>query len=191
MAEGAIHGTIGNTSNEHKRSLDAIPNRQLSLEVRAQRFGFAIFEGQMLIDWGVRSYTAGKTSADAAPKKLQFLLNLYAPSLIATRAPRNFPDGPSETTKKVMKKLRQAAEDQGITFELLSRNHIQRFYDERFLETKHAIASWLAAQFSVLQPILPPRRRPWEAENYQSAVFDAVATKVAFDSSMDNRSMQH
>ncbi|MBV9760289.1 MAG: hypothetical protein JO340_06990 [Acidobacteriaceae bacterium] len=82
-----------------------------------------------------------------------------------------------------MKKLRQAADERGITFELLSRNDVQRFYDARYLETKHAIASWLADQFAVLRPMLPPRRRLWDPENYHSAVFDAVATKVAFDSS--------
>lgn len=83
-----------------------------------------------------------------------------------------------------MKKLREAGEAQGITFELLGRDDIQRFYDERYLETKHAIASWLANRFTALQPLLPPRRRLWDAENYQSAVFDAIATKVAFDGSI-------
>ena len=141
------------------------------------------------MEWGARRYAMRRTGADAAAKKLQYLLDLYVPSLIVAREPRNSPNGQSEATNKVIKKLRQAAEERGIPFELLRRNDIQRFYDERYLETKHAIASWLADHFSVLKPMLPPRRRLWTPENYQSAMFDAVATKVAFYSFLGNRSM--
>jgi hypothetical protein len=75
-----------------------------------------MFEGETLLDWGTRGYTPGESAPDAAPKKLRFLLNLYTPSVVVAREPRTTSSGAWHGTKRVIEKLRQETESQGVQF---------------------------------------------------------------------------
>jgi hypothetical protein len=57
---------------------------------------------------------------------------------------------------------------------------VRRFFDQTGSATKHEIASTLAEWFIELAWKLPAKRKPWQSENYQMVIFDAVATGAAF-----------
>ncbi|PYU94225.1 MAG: hypothetical protein DMG25_07270 [Acidobacteria bacterium] len=46
--------------------------------------------------------------------------------------------------------------------------------------TKHQIATSLAERFAELRPILTPKRKPWESEDYRMSMFDAATLGVAY-----------
>ena len=59
--------------------------RLLALEIRSRFFGFAVFEGGDIIDWGIRGFVPGRTGRKAAMKKFVALLKLYAPPVSSSR----------------------------------------------------------------------------------------------------------
>jgi len=63
---------------------------------------------------------------------------------------------------------------------LVGNKEVRRFFARYDGTTKHAIATLLAGWFPDLAWKLPPKRRPWESERYNTVMFDAVATAVAF-----------
>ncbi|HUZ92890.1 MAG TPA: hypothetical protein VNG29_02730 [Candidatus Paceibacterota bacterium] len=47
-------------------------------------------------------------------------------------------------------------------------------------DNKDRIASAVAEQFPELLLILPPKRRPWQSEDYRMTIFDAAAVGIAY-----------
>jgi hypothetical protein len=61
--------------------------RILAIDLRAQRFGYGVFEGaKRLLYWGVRAYSSG--DADAAARRVADLLKLFCPSIVVVRKDR-------------------------------------------------------------------------------------------------------
>ncbi|MDG7002208.1 MAG: hypothetical protein JRN15_24175, partial [Nitrososphaerota archaeon] len=48
--------------------------------------------------------------------------------------------------------------------------------------TKYQIASTIAQMFPELRLKLPPKRRPWQTEHYNIAIFDAISLALAYRS---------
>ena len=49
----------------------------------------------------------------------------------------------------------------------------------QFQRGEAGVASLSRAGFE-LRPVLPPRRKPWESEDYRMSIFDAAALGVAY-----------
>ncbi|HET9410043.1 MAG TPA: hypothetical protein VFO39_22595 [Candidatus Sulfotelmatobacter sp.] len=45
---------------------------------------------------------------------------------------------------------------------------------------KQEIASTVATRFPELLSILPPKRKPWQSEDYRMSIFDAAAVGIAY-----------
>jgi len=64
---------------------------------------------------------------------------------------------------------------------------VRRFFARYNGTTKHAIASLLAGWYPDLFWKLPRKRRIWQSESYNMAVFDAAATGVAYLGKMSHQ----
>jgi hypothetical protein len=155
--------------------------RLLALEVRPQRIGFIVFQGTTrLLDWGVRTY--GKRKSDAPSvgcARVATLLDLYSPAVMVIRR-RRTSKTPRRLINATVARLAAEARRRSISCRFVTVKEVRHFFARYDRTTKHAIASRLAEWFPDLAWKLPRKRRAWESERYNMAVFDAAATAVAY-----------
>ena len=168
------------TANADSRVIHPGEEPYLALEIRSGRLGFAVFRGLDLIDSGVCVFRLGKTGTKAAIKKLAFLLDLYAPSMVLARQVRRVRDSSSKRTVHVLRGMRADLERRSLRLAMLDRRDVARYFGADERSTKHEIARLIAARFEELKWKLPPPRKPWNHEAHFVAMFDAVATAVAW-----------
>lgn len=148
--------------------------RLLALEIRPSKAGFAFFEGTDLVDWGVTTY--GITVP--ALKRVVFLLDLHAPSIIVTRRRQRMTSGTA--VPNIVASIKWEARRRTVRFHSFDARQIRAFFAERECHNKHAVGAQLAEWYPALAWRLPPKRKLWECEPHNALLFDAVATAVAF-----------
>lgn len=156
--------------------------RVLALDVRPRRFGFVVFEGaQHLLDWGVRSHAEpDAVFGESARKRITELLDMFEPSLIVVRAPSARGKEVSARTWAVLKIVREQATRRSVAFIQISPRKLRRFFLRQGCATKQQRATILAKWYPDLQWKLPPRRKPWQSEDFRMSVFDAAALGTAY-----------
>jgi Holliday junction resolvasome RuvABC endonuclease subunit len=152
--------------------------RVLGIAPSSRGFGFAVLEGDGLVDWGVKSVRGDKNPQSLA--KVKELITFYVPQAIiledtsasSRRAPR---------IRELAAQIVETAKSYGIRVVSLSRRQIRQVFFADGQGTKHAIAEVLSKRFpNELGLRLPPKRRPWMSEDHRMGIFDAVALVVVF-----------
>ena len=144
----------------------------LALEIRSQRFGFAVVEGGQLLDWGVREHGGQPL---VASQKVASLVDLYGPAAVVIRK-RERHRHPSDVFPAIRSALRLRA----VILRLVSAKKVRAHFAELGGTTKFEIAKSIAQRFPELAWSVPPKRKPWQSESYHAAIFDAAATASAF-----------
>ena len=155
--------------------------RVLALDLRPRSFGYAVLEGpNQLLDWGVRSFRKGVNAVRVPPsEKLAALLEEYAPSMVVLKERRLPADKRSGNPRKILGAIQKEAKRRRVRVRLLRRRAVQHAFGAQDRFTKHDIASMVAARFPELAAKLPPKRKPWQSEDYRMSIFDATALGVA------------
>lgn len=181
MADAGERNLIGRGADSSKDEPHR-KDRLLALDIRPQKFGFAVFEGpRRLLDWGVRSYRGRRAHRRAIVKKrIGFLLGLYAPSEAVMRRRKSSSREARKAILSAVQTIRTEAKGRSIILQSLSTREIRRHFAEYGCASKHQIASLLAKWFEELSCKLPPKRRAWQSEAHNMLVFDAGATGIAF-----------
>jgi len=160
----------------------ANPKRVLALDVRPRSFGYAVFEGPtLLLDWGVQSFRHGRNAVRIPlATKIAALLEDFRPAVVVGKEPPSRKKVNRARTRKVLELVRHKASLRGIRTRVFKRRAASKLFggDERL--TKYQIATALAERFAELRPILPPKRKPWQSEDYRVSIFDAAALGVAY-----------
>ena len=163
----------------HRETYRLTQGRQLALEIRSRRFGFAVLDGGELLDWGVRYYPSGSLRIEIALKRLAFLLKLYEPSSVIARRPRDIRDESSRHALHLLAAVRRHLESRSVRFSVADRCRVCEYFARQGIHTKYEIASAIAQQFIQLRDLLPRPRKTWEHERALMVVFDAITTAVA------------
>ena len=153
--------------------------RLLALEIRSWKFGYAVVEGTGVLDWGVAWFPTGESSI--AIQRLAFLLKIHAPSTIIARRTRSANHESSKSAAQVLRRIGDDLKRRSVRFAVLARRDVRKFFVEQGCRNKHDIAVAVADRYSQLKPRIPRFRRAWDPESGITAVFDAVATAVAFE----------
>ena len=149
--------------------------RILCLDIRPRSFAFVVFEGpKVVLDWGARSFRRG-VNAVRVPLGLKVarLLHEYAPCALVLERPR--------TSKhlRIVAAIRKQAKTHKIPIRLLSARTIDAVFSGSN-DNKDQIASVLTTRFPDLLSVLPPKRKPWQSEDYRMSIFDAAALGTAY-----------
>ena len=156
--------------------------RVLALDVRPRSFGYVLFEGpERLLDWGARSFRKG-VNAVRIPlaQKIEALVDECDPTVVvAKEAPRRKKIN-SAKRRKMLDVIVRKAKHGRIPVRVLGRSAVRAAFASNGLQTKHQVASALAERFAELAPILPPKRKPWQSEDYRTSIFDAAALGTAY-----------
>jgi hypothetical protein len=151
--------------------------RVLALDVRPRSFGYVVFEGpNELLDWGVKSFRRGVNAVQTPRgRKFEWLQEDYLPSAIVLKEP-----GPRGKRRKFVSMVQTKAESLGIGIRLLRNSAIEKAFGGEGRLTKYEVACALAERFPELRWALPPKRKPWQSEDYRISIFDAAALGVAY-----------
>ena len=189
MADAVERAFVGSETGSLHEGLTRT-ERILALEIRPQKFGFVVLEeSRKLLDWGVRNYgSRGAHRGVVLKKRICALFDLYIPSVVVTRQR----DSSSRRVKRAIwwtvQTIMREAEKRSIELQTVDAQEIQRFFSEHSCQTKHQRASLLSKWFEELAWKLPPKRKPWQSEKYNTAIFDAAAVGVVF---LADRSSDH
>jgi len=152
--------------------------RQLALEIRSFKFGYAVLEMNNLLDWGICWFPPGEPAS--AIDRLAFLLRVYAPAVAVARSTRRADHESSENAAQVLRKVRAELRRRSVPFAVVQRREVRKFFGQAGYVNKHEIAGAVAEQFNELKPRVPRLRKAWDPESGITPVFDAVATGIAF-----------
>lgn len=133
-----------------------------------------VFEGpEELLDWGARSFRQGVNAVRVPLRpKVARLLDDYLPELVLLEQPRT-------TTLERIEEIQKQTQIHEVPIRLLSPKLIHEAFGGRN-DNKHQIASAVAERFPELRSILPPKRKPWQSEDYRMAILDAAARGIAY-----------
>lgn len=148
----------------------------LSVFVNRIGFGFTVFEGEALIDWGAKDLR--RTRHASALQAFRTLVESYRPTVIAMREDSRDETHRSERVRSLLRRMRQLARRKGITVKRASRDAIQAYFREVDARNKYEVASEIARRFPELEDRLPRVRKLWEAEEYRMGIFDAAAVAL-------------
>jgi hypothetical protein len=150
-------------------------DRILAIAPSSRGFGFAVLErGDTLVDWGVRSVTGDK-NVDAL-KKANAMIALFKPGVLVLEDASAKRSRRSRRIRDLTNQITASAASRRIRVALLSREQVMQTFFEDSHGTKHSIARILAVRFpEELGHRLPPKRKPWNSEDYRMGIFDSVA----------------
>jgi len=160
----------------------ANPKRVLALDVRPRSFGYAVFEGAaLLLDWGVQSFRHGRNAVRIPlAMKIAALLEDFQPAVVVAKEPPSRKKVNRFRTRKVLELVRHKASLRGIRTRVFPRRAASKLFGAEERLTKYKVATVLAERFAELRPVLPPKRKPWESEDYRMSIFDAAALGLAY-----------
>ena len=160
----------------------------LGIAPSSRGFGFAVFETPgTLIHLGGKDVNGDKNAQSLA--KISELISHYRPDCVVIEDTTNERSRRSDRVKELHRQIVSMAEKPRTKVTQLSRKQLQKFFSVHGVSTKHEVAELLAHRFPEdLASRLPPKRKAWMSQNYQMAVFDAVALCVVaseFEHSLD------
>lgn len=157
--------------------------RILALDLRTQRFGFAVLEGpDDLLDWGTRR-SRRITMSDPRSfirKRLAPLIQFYAPAVIVVKRGSRQGSGSNSRQKYLLQTVRDEGQRQAVAVVVVGRKEIQTAFGKAEQASKEAIANKVALAFPQLSWNLPPPRKAWANEAHAMTVFDAVAVGLTY-----------
>ena len=152
--------------------------RLLSVSPSTRGFGFAVLDGDALVDWGVKSVKGEKNSA--CLKKIEKLISHYLIEVIVLEDHRRSGVRRAPRIQLLNNQILDLASNQNLKRVLLSRKEIRRVFFEDGKGTKYGVAKVLTERFQDDLGIrLPPKRNLWNSEHYRMGIFDAVALVLA------------
>ena len=162
------------------------PEKLLSIAPVSRGIGYALFERvDLLVDWGTKE---ARRVADKNAHCLLFverLIRLHGPTELALA---DWSDPKSRRSTRIKELLRRSAElasAKGVIVRAHRRADVVATFTGQGARTKYDIARVIARLHPELAPRLPRRRKPWQSEPAQMAIFEAVALAVAHQSVSD------
>ena len=146
--------------------------RVLAIAPSHRGFGYALFDGTFLVDWGTKVISGKKNVASLAEAKL--LILQYQPDVLALEDLTDSKRG--DRVRALVQGLIDLGKQHKVAVKQFSREQINKAFFEKGEGTKHELAELMVKEFpEELGFRLPPKRRAWTSEDYRMALFDAVA----------------
>ena len=162
--------------------------RVLALDVRPQKFGFAVFEHPArLLDFGMTGFATPR----AATLRLTSLLQASQPAFLALRRIPASSRRDCPRTRAIMRAIRRIARSSSVNLAWIGEKEIENFFRARGAHNKDQRAAFLALTYPQLAAKLPSPRRLWQSENWYMTAFDAVGLAVSYLASTGERVIAH
>jgi RNase H-fold protein (predicted Holliday junction resolvase) len=159
-----------------------LPNhfRILAIAPTTRGFGFAVLEGRdTLVNWGVKAVKGNKNAKSIA--KVEELIAHYQPGILVLEDASATGSRRCPRIRKLCRQIVKMAATRKVGVTLFSRDQLMNAFIPDGRGTKHALVEIIARQFpEQLGSKVPPKRKAWMREHYQTGIFDAVALALVF-----------
>jgi len=153
--------------------------RTLGIHPTARGFGWAVCEGPFsLVEAGVCTPIRHSRRFKSI-REFERLLARFQPAELVLEALDGERRGDERRTKRLALDLIACAADRGLSVEALKRDAVQKAFEAVGARTREEIAEAVARHFPPLAHRLPPKRRAWDKEDRQLAMFSAAAVVIA------------
>jgi hypothetical protein len=154
-------------------------DKVLAIAPVSRGFAYALFESvDGLVDWSNKEV---RRVADKNAQCLVFierLLRLHRPPIVALGDWRDPRSRRSLRIRLLLARIADHAAATGIVVATYRRADVAAVFEGQGARTKYDIARAAARLLPELAVRVPSRRRPWQSERYQMAIFDAVALGI-------------
>jgi Holliday junction resolvasome RuvABC endonuclease subunit len=153
------------------------PKRVLALDPTSRGFGYAVLESPTTpVDWGGKVTRGDKQAASLS--KVSELIRHYRPEVIVLEDFRR--SRRCQRVKDLLSGVCELAAKEGLRTRCFTTSYVKRVFQTFGARTKHEISQAVAQQLPELAPQVPRYRKPWMSEDYQMAMFDAVALALTY-----------
>lgn len=158
--------------------------RILSVTPGTRHVGYAYFEGNELIEWGVRENNKGSIKDRVGYQGKSIVSDLvkrYEPTVVVL--PRPDAGSKKANQQRFIETLKVLFTSGATVVRYCSAREVRTSFlafDPSVKPTKHAIMVRIGRLFPELEPVVPAPRRPWDPQDYWTPMFDAVARAVAW-----------
>lgn len=169
----SINDVLSIDDKQGKRRKDTI----LAIDPTIKGFGYVVFTPEdALLDWGatdIRVHINGR-----ALLRIKKLCRMYQPDTLIIENPVYVGSRRSERIKQFVTRVREYCEKNGITAVLYSPSQVREVFCNFSAKTKYERAEKIAQWVLELTEYLPRKRKCYETEPAQYAVFDAAALVI-------------
>lgn len=148
--------------------------RLFALHCSTKGFGFVVFEGEAIYDWGTVTARGDKNAM--ALRKLARLLDRVSPEALALEEPSG--TDRADRIRHLHAAISTFCRSRNIDVYQYSLADIQRRFVAVGARTRQEIAEAVVRELDVLSPRLPHPRRPWQSESRRMAIFSAAAVAL-------------
>ena len=146
----------------------------LGIHPSSRGFGWALFETPRApFDWGIVEVKSKKQ--DDVLARFETILGKYRPTTVALEEFNKSFARRSARIRKLCSGIVATAKMHGADAEIVSRADIKKAFPGAAADTREAIAAAIAKDIDALEPRLPEKRRIWESEHPNMAIFSAAA----------------
>lgn len=155
-------------------------HRLLSVDPTSRGFGYVILETpDLLIDWGVCQVRTEKK--ERALRKVAALIHRFAPNIVVVETTRHERCRRGQRARDLIEAIASLAQAMDVAVGRVSMTTVRDHYAKFRATNKDAIARLNVRQFPELESLLPPKRKPWMAEDERMAVFDAISMALVVE----------
>ena len=143
-------------------------------------FGYALYKGDALEDWGIKWAAKGEEKNKVCVRKFKQLIEGCRPDILILEY---IPDELNERRKRVaelINALGQIARINHIKVFRYSRGEIKQTFEQYGITTKQAIAEKIGDMTPELQSLVPPPRKLWDPEPDAMTYFSAVSLILTY-----------
>jgi hypothetical protein len=113
-------------------------------------------------------------------ERIEPLLALYSPSVVVFRSMGSA--NKWQKRRRVIFAVKRTLAKRSIDVQVITRGDVRSRFIETGSKSKYQIAIAIAQMFPELRMKSPPIRKPWQTEHYNIAIFDAIASALAYQS---------
>lgn len=153
--------------------------RALAVDFTGRGFGFVVFEGaDQPIDWAVKQ--SGPQAGDRTTDQVKRLCLFYRPDVVILRSVDDSSSSRSARRVILTKAIVALVTALRIKCHFVSWTTVRNHFGGQKGTTKHVVANGVAYRLPALAPRMPPIRKPWMAEDYRMAIFEAAALGIVY-----------
>lgn len=149
--------------------------RVLAVDPTHRGFGYVIFEGPRLIDWGTRRLGGNKNKASL--RAVSELISLYQPQILVLENVSLKTCRRRKRVRALFDALDELGRMRGLSVRRVSQASAKK---NLCVVNKTRLAASIAVRFPELSSCVPPERKPWMSEDPRTAIFDAAGLALAF-----------
>ncbi len=155
-------------------------NTALAIFSSKDGFGWMVFDGPLSpVAWEVSTLSKTKGTPEEknarTMKRIEKLVAQYRPATIVLEAFEGPGTRRSARIRQLCRSILSLAAMHGTAVRIISREQITSYFESTETKTRYAIASVVAASLKEIRHRLPDKRRPWETEHPEMALFNAAA----------------